>query len=99
MSLALPFFHAITGCDTVSAFFGIGKLGAFKCWNAIGDILTKAFLQIPLENIQKLEESEHYNTIVKFITMCYDCKYTQESHNSVSSYSSFFYASVTFLII
>ena len=27
----LPFFHAFTGCDTVSSFYDIGKLTA---WNA-----------------------------------------------------------------
>ena len=25
---ALPFFHALTGCDTVSAFSGVGKKSA-----------------------------------------------------------------------
>ena len=25
MCASLPFFHAFTGCDTVSSFFGIGK--------------------------------------------------------------------------
>lgn len=28
----LPFFHAFTGCDTVSTFSGIGKRTAWKAW-------------------------------------------------------------------
>lgn len=27
---ALPFFHALTGCDTTSSFFGHGKKGAWE---------------------------------------------------------------------
>lgn len=84
MSLALPFFHAITGCDTVSAFFGIGKETAFKIWQAMNAELTEAFLKIQLENIKKIEESHHYETIVRFITMCYGCKYADDSYCSVS---------------
>lgn len=94
MSKALPFFHALTGCDTVSAFFGIGKVVAFKFWKAMGDVLTTAFLKISLENLQIIEESEHYKTITKFITMCYDCKHAQESHCSVRSYYCFAYSLV-----
>jgi uncharacterized ParB-like nuclease family protein len=31
-SKALPFFHAFTGCDTVSAFVGKGKKTAWQAW-------------------------------------------------------------------
>ena len=37
---ALPFFHSITGCDTVSAFAGRGKKTAFEAWRAYPDITT-----------------------------------------------------------
>ena len=37
---ALPFFHAITGCDTTSAFAGIGKRTAWDVWNAFPQITT-----------------------------------------------------------
>ena len=30
---ALPFFHAYTGCDTVSSFGGRGKKKAVETWN------------------------------------------------------------------
>jgi len=32
MSNALPFFHAFTGCDTVSCFTGHGKKTAWATW-------------------------------------------------------------------
>ena len=37
-STTLPIFHSFTACDTVSAFFGKGKLsawGAWKCYPAV----------------------------------------------------------------
>ena len=30
---ALPFFHAFTGCDAVSAFHGKGKKSAWQAWD------------------------------------------------------------------
>ena len=30
----LPFFHAVTGCNTVSAFSGNGKEGAYEAWKS-----------------------------------------------------------------
>jgi len=30
--IALPLFHALTGCDVVSAMFGIGKKTAWNAW-------------------------------------------------------------------
>lgn len=43
--LALPFFHAFTGCDTVSSFGGRGKRKAFETWNIYPDV-TYAFLAL-----------------------------------------------------
>ena len=31
-ALALPMFHALTGCDTVSSFAGHGKKAAWAVW-------------------------------------------------------------------
>ena len=38
-SLALTFFHAVTGCDTVSAFTGKGKKSAWDAWNCCTESL------------------------------------------------------------
>lgn len=43
MSAALPMFHAVTGCDTVSSFFGIGKKTAFQTWGAFPAV-TDSFI-------------------------------------------------------
>ena len=32
-SANLPLFHALTGCDTVSSFAGMGKKTAYAAWN------------------------------------------------------------------
>ena len=40
--VALPMFHAFTGCDTVSFFGGRGKRTAWDTWNTYGDV-TSAF--------------------------------------------------------
>ncbi len=37
-SLALPLFHAFTGCDTVSAFAGKGKQSAWDTWNVLPEM-------------------------------------------------------------
>ena len=42
---ALPVFHAITGCDTVSSIAGRGKLKAWEVWMAFPPV-TQAFLKL-----------------------------------------------------
>lgn len=42
-SRALPFFHAFTGCDTTSQFFGKGKKKAWESWKSYPEV-TEAFL-------------------------------------------------------
>ena len=37
-SSALPAFHALTGCDTTSSFFGKGKRSAWTVWNALPEL-------------------------------------------------------------
>ena len=41
-SIALPMFHAFTGCDTVSSFGGRGKKTAWDTWKTF-DNVTRAF--------------------------------------------------------
>ena len=40
--IALPMFHAFTGCDTVSSFCGRGKKTAWDTWKNFDDV-TRAF--------------------------------------------------------
>ena len=37
-SRALPMFHALTGCDTVSSFVGHGKKTAWNTWNVLPEL-------------------------------------------------------------
>jgi hypothetical protein len=48
ISKALPFFHAFTGCDTVSCFAGKGKKTAFEVWKLYPEV-TAAFLLLASE--------------------------------------------------
>jgi len=45
---ALPFFHAFTGCDTVSSFAGHGKKTGWETWNSFPDV-TSTFSQLSSE--------------------------------------------------
>jgi hypothetical protein len=49
---ALPFFHAFSGCDTVSAFTGKGKKSCWQAWNIFPDE-TEVFsrLSTPIDNV------------------------------------------------
>lgn len=42
---ALPIFHAITGCDTVSSFYGRGKKSAWEAMTSY-ELATRVFLQL-----------------------------------------------------
>ena len=44
-SANLPLFHALTGCDTVSSFAGIGKKTAWAAWNVYPEV-TDAFVEL-----------------------------------------------------
>jgi hypothetical protein len=43
--IALPFFHAFPGCDTVSAFVGKGKMSALQTWNVF-QAATEVFTRL-----------------------------------------------------
>jgi len=69
---ALPFFHAFTGCDTVSSFAFHGKKSAWQTWNSFTDV-TVAFVKLSCE--------PHVNTVLdclplveQFVVFMYDSK-------------------------
>ncbi len=37
-TVVLPLFHAISGCDTTSQMFGIGKKSAWAAWESYPDV-------------------------------------------------------------
>ena len=68
-SLALPMFHALTGCDTVSAFANHGKKSAWATWECFPD-LTDAL--IALASCPEMISMEVMNTIQRFVVLMYD---------------------------
>ncbi|XP_061580540.1 uncharacterized protein LOC133446517 [Cololabis saira] len=66
---AFPLFHALTGCDTVSAFAGRGKKTAWETWKAFPEV-TKAFNEI-LQ--MQADVSEEVNSqLERFVVLMYD---------------------------
>ena len=65
---ALPFFHAFTGCDTVSAFVGKGK-SCWQAWNVFLDA-TEVFhrFSAPIDKIG----SDCVSIIEAFVVIMYD---------------------------
>jgi len=50
ITINLPFFHAFTWCDTVSAFCGIGKCTAWKAWMGFCEV-DEAFCTLATSNV------------------------------------------------
>ena len=75
-SLALPLFHAFTGCDTVSQFHHIGKKTAWKTWNN-HEKFTDVFLKLA-DAPQELTE-EDINSMEEFTVLLYDSTTTIKS--------------------
>ena len=68
-SLALPVFHAFTGCDTVSSMKSIGKKTAWQRWNAFEDV-TQAF--VDLSSGPESVNEETAKVLERFVVLLYD---------------------------
>ena len=80
MSKALPFFHAFTGCDTVSSFAGKGKKTALATWKTYPDV-TESFLEM-LDSPTSLQpESECFRRLERFVILLYERTSTKTSVN------------------
>lgn len=66
---ALPLFHALTGCDTVSFFAGRGKKTAFALWNVFPQ-LTNVLLT--LMSTPATVDQESFAVIERFVVLLYD---------------------------
>ena len=53
---ALPMFHALTGCDTVSCFAGHGKRTAWAVWTALPE-LTQVLIDLTTAPAQVDEDA------------------------------------------
>jgi len=69
VTMNLPFFHAFTGCDTVSTFSGIGKRTASNVWMKFREVdevfnsLSAGFTEI---------DSELFRILQRYIVLLYD---------------------------
>ena len=67
-SVALPFFHAVTGCDTVSYFAGKGKKTAFQVWKSNPEV-TDIFRL--LSSPQDTVSEEQCRVLGRFVVLMY----------------------------
>lgn len=66
---ALPFFHALTGCDTVSAFLSKGKKSCWRTWDVYPEA-TETFTRLssPIDNVTDVD----MRVIEEFVVIMYD---------------------------
>ena len=79
-ALALPMFHAFTGCDTVSFFAGKGKRSAMKTWE-ITPTVTQSFLSV--ERNHSVLTDEDMAIIEQFVVCLYHPTSEASSVNAV----------------
>ena len=65
----LPFFHAFTGCDTVSSFAGRGKKTSWDTWKTLPEV-TEAFHEIQQMSGDVSELS--LSRVERFVVLMYD---------------------------
>ena len=68
--LALPMFHAFTGCDTVSSFSGRGKKTAWETWNVFPEV-TDAFILLMGQPQQSVVVFA-MEVLERFVVLLYD---------------------------
>ena len=55
----LPFFHALTGCDTTTAFVGYGKVSAWNVWEEFEQEYTQVFSRVSFySSVSDLSEDD-----------------------------------------
>ncbi len=72
MSRALPVFHVVPGCNTISAFKFKGEKSAWQAWQAFAEV-TDTFLQLfahPLENLNL--DSCYFKSLKRLVIVMYD---------------------------
>ncbi len=70
--VTVPVFHALTGCDTNSAFKGNGKKTAWQAWQVL-QAVTNTFVHLAQHPFEKLTaDSEHFKAIERLVVVLYD---------------------------
>ena len=86
MSCALPMFHALTGCNTVSSFAGHGKKTAWSTWKSLPELTEDALLK--LADGPKEIPDDAMNITERFVILLFDRKWTMQE-------GSFFHETAT----
>ena len=68
---ALPVFHALSGCDTVSCFSGKGKKSAWQAWSAYPDVTT-AFAELGKCDGEHEISANTVSLLERFAVVMYD---------------------------
>ncbi|KAL8582187.1 hypothetical protein ACOMHN_004106 [Nucella lapillus] len=68
--LALPLFHAVTGCDTVSHFLGCGKKSAWSAWLSTPE-LTDTLITLTCNPQELSPQSQHMCALERFVVVMY----------------------------
>ena len=77
--VALPMFHAFTGCDTVSFFGDRGKKTAWDTWKAYKDVTPAFCALVARPATQTIKEC--LGTLERFVVLLYDRTSSQECVN------------------
>lgn len=77
----LPVFHALSGCDTTSAFVGKGKHSAWQAWQMYNEV-TSTLASLAENPFQHLDvDSEHFQRIERMTVIMYDKTCPHDSIN------------------
>jgi hypothetical protein len=79
-SKALRVFHSFTGCDTTSAFRGIGKKRAWDTWSSYVEV-TAAFLTLSSKPV--VIDNDTMAVLERFVILMYDRTSSEEDVNTV----------------
>ena len=82
-SFALPVFHSFTGCDTTSAFFGIGKKSAWEAWNCYPCVINAFTFMALCPNTEVDAGAQHFQLLEHLTIILYnktsDLEYVNEA--------------------
>lgn len=82
-SSCLPLFHAISGCDTTSAFNGKGKKSAWQAWELCHDFVTPSLEFLSENPFHHLTtDSTHFQNLERMVVIMYDKYSAQTSINT-----------------
>ena len=82
-SQALPLFHALTGCDTTSAFLNYGKRSALAAWEATPN-LTESLVTLTLDP-EQISNDVHLQRLERMIIIIQQELWCQPGRRSQTS--------------